>query len=262
MLAYLDKRLVSSMGSIKDEHGEYAIDYVPASENGAVMEAAPGSVWSDELESSLDDWISQRQECSFQEWHTDGMFGPSPPSCTVLHCVQEGNSYTAFADGLDGYHLLPPDLRTLADSSDAIYRPSIIYGNPQLGIASLGSRVNQNRASGRDVEVADGDVAPPINTLAGDTPHPDDPTFAHPIVQRHPWTGEKCLRFSIKALETVGDLAPRDGIRAAWQIMRAATAAPNAYMHKWQAGDTMVWGECQPALFVLLPCVRCPRPRT
>ena len=74
--------------------------------------------------------------------------------------------------------------------------------------------------------------------------------------------GYKCLRFSIKALETVGDLAPRDGIRAAWQIMRAATAAPNAYMHKWQAGDTMVWGECQPALFVLLPCVRCPRPRT
>ena len=39
--------------------------------------------------------------------------------------------------------------------------------------------------------------------------------------------------------------------------MRAATAAPNAYMHKWQAGDTMVWGECQPALPVASDLTRC-----
>jgi hypothetical protein len=31
------------------------------------------------------------------------------------------------------------------------YRPSIIYGNPHLGIPSLQTRVNQNRASGRRV---------------------------------------------------------------------------------------------------------------
>ena len=45
------------------------------------------------------------------------------------------------------------------------------------------------------------------------------------------------------ALETVGDLAPKDGVRKAWQIMRAATAGGNSYMHKWQAGDTMVWDQ-------------------
>ena len=238
VLAYLDRRLVSAMGSIKDEDGNYAIDYVPASEVGAPLQAEPGAGWSSELEGSLDDWVMRRDECAFQEWHTDGMFGPNPPSCTALHCVQEGNSYTAFADGLTGYHMLPRDIRAFADASDALYRPSIIYGNPQLGIPSLGSRVNQNKASGRKVAAKVG--APAINTLAGDPPHPKDPTFSHPLVQPHPWTGERCLRFSIKALETVGDLPPREGIKMAWTIMRIATAAPNAYLHKWRAGDTIV----------------------
>eukprot|EP01043_Picozoa_sp_COSAG02_P053553 COSAG02_NODE_5928_length_3936_cov_9.495960_3_plen_372_part_00 len=237
VLAYLDRRLVSAMGSIKDEDGNYAIDYVPASEMGAPLQAGPATGWTSELERSLDDWVMRRQECSFQEWHTDGMFGPSPPSCTALYCVQEGNSYTAFADGREGYHMLPQDLRAFADTSDALYRPSIIYGNPQLDVPSLGSRVNQNRASGRQVEAQSAPEAPEINTLNGDTPHPKDPTFAHPLVQPHPWTGEKCLRFSIKALETVGNLPPREGIKMAWTIMRIATAAPNAYLHKWQAGD-------------------------
>lgn len=171
------------------------------------------------------------------------MFGPVPPTCTVLHCVQEGNSYTGFADGRIGYDSLPDDIREFAEGSDACYRPSIIYGNPELGIASLGSRVNQNKASGRDVEAQERVEAPALNTLAGDAPHPDDPVYRHALVQPHPWTGEKCLRFSIKgefffgecstkrrarrvfvcdlsvgvwtcaALETVGDLAPKDGVR-------------------------------------------------
>ena len=68
MLAYLDRRLVSSMGSIKDDDGGFAIDYVEASEVGAPMLAEAGAVWSDELESSLDDWVERRQECTFQEW--------------------------------------------------------------------------------------------------------------------------------------------------------------------------------------------------
>jgi hypothetical protein len=69
VLAYLDRRLVSSMGSVKDESGGFAIDYVPASEVGAPMEAAPGAApWTDELERSLDDWVLRRQECTFQEW--------------------------------------------------------------------------------------------------------------------------------------------------------------------------------------------------
>jgi hypothetical protein len=69
VLAYLDRRLVSSMGSVKDESGRFAIDYVPASEVGAPMEATPGAApWTDELERSLDDWVLRRQECTFQEW--------------------------------------------------------------------------------------------------------------------------------------------------------------------------------------------------
>ena len=206
VLAYLDRRLVSSMGSVKNEEGGFAIDYVPASTHGAAFEApSDHPSWDEELDRSLGEWCAERQECAFQEWHTDGMFGPSPPSCTVLHCVKPGNSFTAFADGQAGFARLPPSLRQLAEHASVVYRPSIIYGNPALSIPSLGSRVDQNRASGRQVQAAPGPL--PVNTLLpGVAPLAGDPTYAHPLVQTHPWTGAPCLRFSIKALETVGGL--------------------------------------------------------
>ena len=116
--------------------------------------------------------MARRQECSFQEWHTDGMFGPSPPTCTVLHCKQEGNSYTGFADGRQvswpwtlpslphgpvyfisltpaptakGYRNLPDDLREFADASAARYRPSIIYGNPKIGASSTPAKTAKKK---------------------------------------------------------------------------------------------------------------------
>lgn len=41
---------------------------------------------------------------------------------------------------------------------------------------------------------------PPVNTLLGVPAHPEDPIYTHAMVQPHPWTGRRCLRFSIKAL--------------------------------------------------------------
>jgi hypothetical protein len=34
----------------------------------------------------------------------------------------------------------------------------------------------------------------------------------------------------------------------AWTIMRAATTAPNSYLHKWRAGDTIVCESRAPPL--------------
>jgi hypothetical protein len=85
--------------------------------------------------------------------HTDGMFGPTPPTCTVLHCVQDGNSYTAFADGRVGYETLPEELREFADASDAHYRPSIIYGTSLLLTAPRPGPDNLRELLGGSVSV-------------------------------------------------------------------------------------------------------------
>ena len=85
--------------------------------------------------------------------HTDGMFGPTPPTCTVLHCVQDGNSYTAFADGRVGYETLPEELREFADASDAHYRPSIIYGKSLLLTAPRPGPDNLRELLGGSVSV-------------------------------------------------------------------------------------------------------------
>ena len=72
----------------------------------------------------------------------------------------------------------------------------------------------------------------------------------HRLVQTHPHTKDRSLRFSLKALETLVDeegalagIKPTDAKRLAWQIMRQATRGERAYLHEWREGDLIVWDE-------------------
>ena len=57
------------------------------------------------------------------------------------------------------------------------------------------------------------------------------------MVQRHPHTGARSLRFGgLGGLETVVGMPPLEGQRLAWQIMRHATRTEAAYFHVWKPG--------------------------
>lgn len=235
---------MSVLGSTRDANGEFNADYVPAATEGAPL-LSPDGAWDAALEDSLKAWIREKRESTFMEWHTDATFITWPTSYAALYCNQAGASSTGYASAEQGLERLPPDLRQIAEEAVCIYRPSIIYGNPKLGIPAIGSRAVQLSAisgGSNSVQVeTDGTLEVP--------PHPDDPVVCHRLVQTHPHTGKRSMRFSLKSLETLvldsGDrpLPQAEGKRIAWQIMRHATAGPQAYLHRWQEGDLIIWDE-------------------
>ena len=234
------------LGSTRDENGEFNADYVPAATVGAPL-LSPDGQWDDALESSLENWVGRKEECTFMEWHTDATFTPWPTSYAALYCRQPGASHTGFACARRGFGELPDELRERAEGATCRFRPSIIYGNRALGIPAIGSRAVQLDA------MKSGNFADPseVDGSLEKLPHPEDPVVHHRLVQTHPHTGERSLRFSLKALETLiigadgsaQAMPPTDGKRLAWQIMRQATAGAQAYLHPWRAGDLIVWDE-------------------
>ena len=181
------------------------------------------------------------------EWHTDATFLSWPTSYAALYCRQPGGSATGYACARRGLERLPAALRELAENAVCRYRPSIIYGNEALGIPAIQSRAVQLSA----METGPRELAPEADGTLETPPHPDDPVVRHTLVQTHPHTGERSLRFSLKSLETLisdwrdpdREMAPTDGKRAAWQIMRLATAGDQAYLHRWREGDFIIWDE-------------------
>ena len=231
------------LGSTRDSDGQFNADYVPAATTGAALRSVDGR-WDAPLEQSLTSWIRQKQECTFMEWHTDAMFIPRPTAYAALYCKQPGNSHTGFASATQGLAHLDGDMRELADKAVCIYRPSIIYGNAVLGIPAIGSRSVQLAAMETEFTTEQ-------NGTLESPAHPDDPVVYHRLVQTHPHTGERSLRFSLKSLETIiPDVQkieekrdPTEGKRAAWQIMRRATAGDLAYLHEWRKGDLIIWDQ-------------------
>jgi alpha-ketoglutarate-dependent taurine dioxygenase len=237
---------VSVLGSTRDAQGQFNADYVPAATIGAPLLSPDGS-WDSNLEDSLLGWIQRKRECTFMEWHTDATFRPWPTTYAALYCKQPGNSATGFASATLGLERLPSDLRGLADRAVCTYRPSIIYGNAELGIPAIGSRTVQLSA----MQTGPHDMPAESNGTLEAPPHPNDPVIRHSLVQTHPHTKRRSLRFSLKSLETLipdwqdpeHNMPPIEGKRAAWQIMRHATAGPQAYLHQWREGDFIIWDE-------------------
>ena len=231
------------LGSTRGEDGDFNADYVPAARTGAALLSESGQ-WDDALEESLDDWVRHKRECTFMEWHTDATFKSWPTSYAALYCKQSGSSRTGYSEAVVGLQALPRDLRDLAEQAICVYRPSIIYGNPKLGIPAIGSRSVQLSAMESEF------TEEQHGTLEAE-PLPEDPGVCHRLVQTHPHSGEQSLRFSLKSLETLildparstKRLPGTEGKRLAWQIMRHATAASRAYLHPWQSGDLIVWDE-------------------
>lgn len=236
---------VTVLGSTRDERGRFNADYVPAAKTGAPLLSDDGA-WDATLETSLLDWVRRKQECAFMEWHTDTTFLRWPTTYAALYCRQPGNSATGYASARLGLNRLCSELRALAESAVCTYRPSIIYGNAKLGIPAISSRAAQQAAmqSGPDL--------PPETMGTLESPaHPDDPVVRHTLVQTHPHTHERSLRFSLKSLETLipdwrkplREMPPTDAKRVAWRIMRQATANEQAYLHRWREGDFVIWDE-------------------
>lgn len=162
----------------------------------------------------------ERKQCTYMEWHTDGLFVRSPPTYNALYCKLPGGSATGFADTSLGLKKLSPELRAIAEKALCHYKPAAASADPSRQV-QLALMSKQGQARMLD----------------------DSAVFTRAMVQTHPHTGEKVFRIHMRTLHTVDGLPPKEGKRLAWKALREVLSGGNAYLHYWKPGDLIVWDQ-------------------
>ncbi len=149
-----------------------------------------------------------------EAWHTDSTYWPVSSKCAMLSAVtvpDEGGE-TELADMRAGYVALDPDTRDRIEHLSA-------YHSTQYSQAN-------------DV----GDFPP---TREGTIYHGE--AYLRPLVKTHPETGVKNLFVGRHAFGIPG-IAREDSRDLLKSLVDFVVSEPTrVYLHKWQAGDTMIW---------------------
>lgn len=166
------------------------------------------------------EWVSNVRENGLVPdgvllFHSDFIFTAEPSLGLCLYAteVPPGGSPTNFADAVGAARRLPPELR------------SRVAGRDALNIFDL----SDQRGDVRFREAALGPATPL------------SPRYAHPVLMRHPTTGQELL--SVNEMQTdriIGLDGPESEeiLEALWALLYAPE---NTYSHHWRLGDLVIW---------------------
>jgi alpha-ketoglutarate-dependent taurine dioxygenase len=143
-------------------------------------------------------------------WHTDSSFREVPAAFSVFTCVvapPEGGD-TFFASLRRAWLELPEAEREALRPLDGVHDYAAAY-----------------RARGN---------------VSGAAVGFDDPAVVHPLVRRHPETGETVLYVSEHVNRIVGRPEAEGGALIE-RLLAHATAPERVYRHHWSVGDVLIW---------------------
>jgi taurine dioxygenase len=142
-------------------------------------------------------------------FHSDDEYCDEPLVGISLHAitVDDGSSCTRFADGVGAWRRLP---------------------------AALKQRVENLTA--RHAVSADGSVR-----SRPDLPDPRWPHAVHPVVKRHPVTGEQVLYVTAFQTNAILGLAGEDSEALLQELFGYLYAPDNVLEHYWSRGDLLIW---------------------
>ncbi len=145
-------------------------------------------------------------------WHTDGSWQSEPVLATSLFAVRipPAGGDTLFADASAAYRALDTQTRALCDGL-------VVVHDLNHSRSRSGARVQMTEAQRH--------AAPPVD---------------HPLVKRHPETGEPVLYLGEHAAHVVG--MPLESGRALIRRLNAhITSEPFVYRHRWRVGELVIW---------------------
>lgn len=166
------------------------------------------------------EWVSNVRENGLVPegallFHSDFIFTAEPSLGLCLYAteVPPGGSPTSFADAVRAARLLPPELR------------AGVLGRKALNVFDL----SDQRGDVRFREAA----------LGPETPL--SPRYAHPVLMRHPTTGQELL--SVNEMQTdrivgMGGQESEETLEALWSVLYGPE---NTYSHRWRVGDLVIW---------------------
>lgn len=142
-------------------------------------------------------------------WHSDLSFTEEPFQAISLYAlaVNDGQSWTAFVNGVDAARTLPADLSAQVENHDA------------LAVISM---IQTHRAV--DYE------APEFL-----------PQFTRPVLFPHPLTGELVLYVSDMQTARIEGLPREESDALLEQLFAHLYAEDKVYRHHWRNGDLVIW---------------------
>jgi taurine dioxygenase len=166
------------------------------------------------------EWVSNVRENGLVPegallFHSDFIFTAEPSLGLCLYAteVSPGGSPTNFADAVGAAGRLPSALRAR------------VRGRRALNVFDL----SDQRGDTRFREA----------TLGPETPL--SPRYAHPVLMRHPTSGQELLSVNQMQTDRIIGLEARESeetLEALWALLYAPE---NTYSHQWRVGDLVLW---------------------
>ena len=145
-------------------------------------------------------------------WHTDSSYKRIPAKASLLRAkiVPKTGGETAFADMRAAYDALDSAMQGWLADKVAVHS----YAYSQGKVGGMGG-ITQD----------EWDALPPVE---------------QPVIRTHPATGRRNLYIGRHASQIVGE-DPDESRRLLEELCAEACRPPRIHIHKWQAGDLVIW---------------------
>lgn len=150
------------------------------------------------------------------DWHTDITFVPAPPNGSILNAVvmPESGGDTMWTNQVAAFEALSPTMQSFLETLTAVHD----------GASAFAAFLK----AGRSVEW-DGVQYTSLEPVV------------HPVVRRHPETGEKSLFVNAGFTKRITELAPAESDALLAFLYRHSTAAEFVVRYHWRTGDVGMW---------------------
>jgi len=160
-----------------------------------------------------------------QGWHTDNSYNRLPGRVSILHAlevpVRDGVVLgdTLFADMRAAYRALPEDVKTRIEDRVAEHDFAKFYD---------------------DMIKTKGSKRPPLT----DAQRRQKPPVPHPLVLRHPYTGELCLYADPGYTTRIVGMDSPESDELLSFLFEHQTRPDFIYRHIWRQRDMLLWDNC------------------
>jgi taurine dioxygenase len=169
--------------------------------------------------------VNGEEMVSFVPWHFDACYTKELNRGGILRGIvttPEGG-LTCFADGIQLYQDIDPELRAKFEELNILYHSSLMFWNMKFGRPKSYSPVKVRDLIGNMIEATK-----------------DAPRSIHPAIwQRR--TGEKVLHVSPWQAAGIEGMETPEGDELLEALCQEISMKAVAYQHKWNPGDMVIW---------------------
>lgn len=170
--------------------------------------------------------VDGKEVTSWLPWHFDHCYNDKLNRAGVLRClvgVTEGGQ-TGFADGIDLYRALSPELRAKIEDRNILYSLNLRFRDMRFGLADGFREVQPHKRLQETIDYGRDNL----------------PRAVHPAVWTRD-TGEKVLHVSPWMAEGIEGAETPEGDELLEAVCRELLATITPYFHTWRPTDMVIW---------------------